>query len=455
MPIATAAELVQVLKGCRVLRDEELREIDANPPSEEVTALDFMKNLHRRRLVTLYQAHKILAGRQEELVVGPYIIVNKIGEGGMGKVYRATHRILNRDVALKILRQTLLKNETAVKRFQREVKSAAALSHPNIVRVYDADQIGNRHFLAMEYIEGTDLSKMVKERGALSIAEACAYVRQAALGLQHAHDIDLVHRDIKPSNILVIPNEKKKYNHACSVKILDMGLARTLHDEFSEENTTELTRAGMVVGTPDYMSPEQAKNSSNVDHRSDIYSLGCTLYYLLTASVIFPKGTPFEKLMQHQMDTPLPIQQRRQDIPDELATLVHCLINKRPDLRFDSCQVLAQALEPWCTPSVSRATQAAIILPAEEIDQTPVASSTNITPLSSPFDFGADSPQLVVPISSGNHPRIPSSTTTKALAGEVRTVKLLGRLYPRWMLGVGGLFFFFITIGILIAILSS
>src|SRR5262249_47558127 len=190
-------------------------------------------------------------------------------------VYKAIQLNLNRTVALKIVRAALLKSRTALRRFKREVVAAAKLNHPNIVKVFDADEVGDRHFLAMEYIQGCDLSRLVKDRGPLPVATACSYIRQAALGLQHANDHGMVHRDIKPSNLLVAAGDNGRFTSRNVVKILDMGLARSQADDpGGDELSTELTRTGTVVGTPDFMSPEQAKNSSQVDHRSDLYSLG-------------------------------------------------------------------------------------------------------------------------------------------------------------------------------------
>src|SRR5262249_4228321 len=174
-------------------------------------------------------------------------------------------------------------------------------SHPNIVTAHDAAQVGDTHFFVMEYVEGIDLGKLVKDTGPLPVAQACAYVRQVALGLQHAHEKGMVHRDIKPSNILLSLQEGQ-------VKILDMGLARMLAAPASDD-TGSLTDEGAIVGTPDYESPEQARQSHQVDIRSDLYSLGCTFYFLLTGRPPFPGGTVGEKLVKHQLDEPPPVEQ--------------------------------------------------------------------------------------------------------------------------------------------------
>ena len=239
----------------------------------------------------------------------------------------------------------------------------------------------------MEFIDGVDLARLVKDQGPLPIPVACSYIRQAALGLQLAHNQGIVHRDIKPSNLLVACDDKRQYGLRNQVKILDMGLARMQGDDGAGDNgSTDLTRTGTVVGTPDFMSPEQAKNSSQVDHRSDLYSLGCTTYFLLTGDVPFPNGSPLEKLLQHQMDQPRSVQLVRMDVPSEVATIVHCLLAKKPDQRFQSAAAIANALEPWCKGDATPIRPATVLV-AEAADP---ASATLETPDGDPFDFQDD-----------------------------------------------------------------
>jgi serine/threonine-protein kinase len=205
-------------------------------------------------------------------------------------------------VALKLIRKERLANADAIRRFHREIRAAAQLSHPNIVAAHDADEVNGTHFFVMEYVEGTDLARLVKKHGPLGIADACEYVRQAGLGLQHAFEKGLVHRDIKPANLLL--------TRAGVVKVLDMGLARLGYDG-DEEASSTMTREGSVMGTLDYIAPEQAIDSHCVDIRADIYSLGCTLYFLLTGRVPFPGGEAMQQLMKHRFDEPVAMQQRR------------------------------------------------------------------------------------------------------------------------------------------------
>lgn len=384
MQLASVDSLVDALRGRPILRPEQFAELMRDHVPAHGNTQELAKALIRLRWLTVYQAKKLIANKADELVIGPYVVLDKLGEGGMGKVYKATQLSLGRVVALKVVRAALLKNETALKRFLREVKAASDLTHPNIVRVFDADQIGDKHFLAMEYIQGRDLTQLVKDRGPLPLDVTCSYIRQVALGLQHAHDRKMVHRDIKPSNLIVAVDARGQYSAQNVVKILDMGLARTQNAHAAGEHlSTELTRTGTVIGTPDFMSPEQAKNSSAVDHRSDMYSLGCTFYYLLTGNVPFPIGTPLEKLLQHQMDSPRPIHLARTEVPPEVAAIVHCLLAKRPDQRFQSGGAVAHALERWCDSPGNAAIYPGFVPKAEVVDP----ASGTIKTADDPFDF--------------------------------------------------------------------
>jgi CheY-like chemotaxis protein len=239
-----------------------------------------------------------------------------------------------------------LANPQAVRRLRKEIEAVAQLSHPNIVVAHDAAQIGESYFLVMEYVEGWDLRRLVLERGRLPVNQACAYTRQAALGLQHAHERGLVHRDIKPSNLLVaVPGEV--------VKITDFGLARLQRpgdvQPATDSTASDLTDEGMVIGTPDFIAPEQALDSHTVDIRADVYSLGCTLYYLLSGQVPFPGGTLMQKLHRHQQATPAEIQSLRQDLPPGLPQVLRKMMAKQPGERYGEPASVAAVLAPYCS----------------------------------------------------------------------------------------------------------
>lgn len=276
-----------------------------------------------------------------EMIEHPrYRILEPLGAGGMGVVYRARHRMMDRDVALKVVNHRFVNSPEAVKRFHQEVKAASRLTHRNIVTAYDAEQAGDLHFLAMEFVDGTNLSELVKRRGPLPILHACNYAMQAAQGLQHAMEQGMVHRDIKPHNLM--------WTQKGTIKILDFGLARFATDPENPDSAgAGLTRDGIAMGTPDYIAPEQARDARKADIRSDIYSLGATLFYLLTGRVLFPKGTATEKIISHCEQTPDSIGDLRDDVPEGLAAIVDRMLAKDPEDRFQTPAEVVEALKPF------------------------------------------------------------------------------------------------------------
>jgi tRNA A-37 threonylcarbamoyl transferase component Bud32 len=288
-------------------------------------------------LLTRFQAKQLLCGRYRNFVLsGKYKILQPLGAGGMGQVFLCEHAVMRRRVAVKLLPSAKAEDPSAVERFHREVRAVARLRHPNIVTAHDADRDGNLHFLVMEYIDGLTLNRLVKEVGPLPPAQAADYVRQAALGLQHAHEHGLVHRDIKPSNVLV--------DREGTVKVLDLGLARFFHDE-----ADDLSRRHeqSPLGTTDYMAPEQALDSHTADGRADIYSLGATLYFLLAGHGLFHGGSLEEKILWLQTRRPRPIREFRPDVPAGLAAVLERMIAKEPGQRFQTPAEVAAALAPW------------------------------------------------------------------------------------------------------------
>jgi serine/threonine-protein kinase len=328
MTNTSTASLVDALRKHRLLESkqlEELGDLQSRFPEAKALAIELI----RRGWLTEYQARRLLRGRGHELVLGSYILLERIGEGSMGQVFKARHRNLRRIAAIKLIRKDRLDHPDIIKRFQREVRAAAALDHPNIVLAYDADKIGGTHLLVMEYIDrATDLSQVVIKNGPLPVDQACDFIRQVALGLQHASERGLVHRDIKPHNLLMTPDGK-------TIKILDMGLAR-LDALAGEAPGTFITQAGTAVGSADYIAPEQALSSHTADIRADIYSLGCTLYFLLTAQVPFPGGGVADKLLKHLREAPRPIERLRSGIPSEVAALVRKMMAKKPEDRYQT-----------------------------------------------------------------------------------------------------------------------
>jgi eukaryotic-like serine/threonine-protein kinase len=307
-------------------------------------------------LLTKFQAEMLLAGRTSGFQLGQYRILDQLGQGGMGRVFKAIHVTMNRIVALKVVTSQLVKTEQGRQLFMREVRAAARLMHPNIVTAYDANQIGDRHYMVMEFVDGPNLEQLVREKGPLPVGQACDFIRQAASGLQFALENHMVHRDIKPANLLVQRAGGSARDTQCVVKILDFGLARLHQRNPNNPNdepgsNTILTKENSVMGTPDYVSPEQARDLHSVDIRSDLYSLGCTFYYLLTGQVPFPGGSTLEKLVRHGTEEVMPITELRSDVPHAVAGIVRRLMAKQPAERFQTPAELAAALAPFAVNS--------------------------------------------------------------------------------------------------------
>jgi serine/threonine-protein kinase len=428
MAIACVASLIEALAQSPLLEAAQQRELDAlSARHPEPRAL--ARELIHRGWLTAYQVNQLFLGRAADLALGPYVLLERLGEGGMGQVFKARHRSLGRLAALKVVREDYLAHPNALPRFQREIQAASQLDHPNVVRALDADQAGGIYYFAMEYIEGTDLCRLVKERGPLPVLQACDYVRQTALGLQHAFERGLVHRDIKPANLLVArpdgPSGSRSSTHLPRpfkaayrwgvVKILDMGLARSLARPDGTASTM-LTQVGSVMGTPDYIAPEQARNSRASDIRSDLYSLGCTLYFLLAGRPPFPTGTLTEKLLQHQLDEPEPVGRARRErlseghpvpaeltrceanleIPEEVAQLVRRLMAKRPEKRYQTPAELAAALADLAGRLEKRRPSRARLKPTEKTLADGAIVARPPTPPSPPGD-AADSEVVLAP----------------------------------------------------------
>ncbi|MCS7467869.1 serine/threonine protein kinase [Stieleria sp. ICT_E10.1] len=286
-------------------------------------------------LLTAYQAQQLHTGRTK-LTLGPYLITDWIGQGGMGQVFKAVHKVMGRECAVKVLP---LEKSTALSRdsFTREIRVQAGLDCPFVVRAYDAGRDGSVHYLVTEYVPGTDLRKLVRRGGPLSMNHAALVISQAARGLQYAHDLGLVHRDVKPGNILVTPE-----GHA---KVSDIGLAAWsmgLDDD---------PRAGKIVGTADYLSPEQIRNPRAIGPASDLYSLGCTLYYTVTGKVPFPGGDSKSKCKRHCEQTPWHPRKFAPDLSEDFVDTIADMMEKDPSRRIATANEVAERLEVWCTTS--------------------------------------------------------------------------------------------------------
>lgn len=341
-----SASLFETLVSVGLMTAEEVEAALAEVPESEqpLTEAAFARRLVADERLTQYQVDAILKGQINDLVLGNYVVIDRLGAGGMGTVFKARHRRMKRLVALKLLHQAAALTAGLVDRFQREVEAIAQLIHPNIVTAFDADEGPLGPFLVMEYIEGSDLAELVHKGGPLSIFTAVDAILQAARGLECAHAKGIIHRDIKPGNLL---RDKRG-----TIKVTDLGLAWVNEAMASDAAPRhDMTLDGSVFGTVDFMSPEQALNSKNADHRSDIYSLGCTLHYLLTAKHIFDGESILEKILAHRENPLPPLNDVRPDVPDSVVAVFRKMVAKKPADRFQTMTQVIHGLEGCKVPS--------------------------------------------------------------------------------------------------------
>ncbi len=341
MPEATTTKLLELIKRSGLIENEQFDSF-----IEQVTARhggtlpDNPRELAQlfvdAGLLTSWQTDKLVAGKYKGFRLGKYKLLGEVGKGGMSHVYLAEHMLMRRRVAIKVLPRQRVKDASYLDRFRLEARAVARLDDPHIVRAYDIDNDGDTHYIVMEYVEGRDLHRLVNDIGPIDPEKAADYMAQAATGLAHAHEKQMVHRDIKPANLLL--------DKTGVVKLLDLGLAKLTEDDFS---SLTLANEENVLGTADYLAPEQALNSHEADHRSDIYSLGCTLYFLLVGRPPFPEGTISERLLKHQVETPRPIEEVRPDVPMSLIEICQKMMSKKPILRYQSAQEVADKMTEW------------------------------------------------------------------------------------------------------------
>ena len=410
-PSLSLRDFARRLHELELVPREVLREqLAGSPRSPRALARALIAANH----LTRFQAEMVLRRAGDRLQIGNYRLEEPLGAGGMGQVFRGRHRRLQQPVALKVLSPELCWNKTAIRRFEREVRLASQVSHPNLVRALDAEEQQGRWFLVMELVPGEDLSKRIRKDGALPVAQAVDCIQQVAQGLQSAHAQGILHRDIKPGNLLL--------SDSGQVKVLDLGLAISLSQDDSpsatDRTTTQLTATGMGLGTVDYMSPEQASDARLVDERSDLYSLGCTLYFLLIGQPPYRGANPVETLIAHKT-APIPsLRKLRSDVPAELDEMFARLVAKSPDQRYRSCADLLADLRRFQALGLGEA------LP-------PSTAKTSVTDRS---------PSAVPEIGSGDTP-------WTGLSMEAAPVRVRGRRgvsrpaspSTRWLWGAAGL----------------
>ncbi|MBV8488370.1 MAG: serine/threonine protein kinase, partial [Planctomycetaceae bacterium] len=333
------ADLLAVIRSAGILTDRQLGEIRTKVLRGEypVDPIALAEQLVKDDVLTVYQARRFLSNKAHGLLVGRYIILDRIGSGSMGRVYKAHHQMMDRVVALKIIAPEIAMNERVVARFQREMRLVGRLDHPNVVRAFDADQVNTVLYIVMEYVPGISLGERLK-KGPIPAQQMFDYAAQAALGLAHAHDQGMVHRDIKPSNMLLTEDRK--------IKILDLGLGVLME---ADTNTTFATADGIAVGTVDYMSPEQALGKE-VDGRSDLFSLGCAMFHLMTGKPAFPGDSPIDRLGGRISGRPVPITKYLPDLPASAVRVLGRMLAFKPEDRFSTAREAADALQSTIRP---------------------------------------------------------------------------------------------------------
>lgn len=331
MPLIEESGLLQE-RQCKELRSKVLE------GTYPIDSRQLAQRLVKDRLLTEYQARRLLSNKPQGLVVGRYIIMDRLGSGSMGRVYKAHHQLMDRVVALKIIAPEIVSNKRIVARFEREMRLVGRLDHPNVVRAFDADQFGEQLFIVMEYVPGRSLGQIFRTDGVLAPVDVANYGMQAAYGLAHAHDQGVVHRDVKPSNLLLSDTKQ--------VKVLDLGLGVLME---ADEESNFATADGIAVGTIDYMSPEQACGKE-VDGRSDVFSLGCTMYHLITGKLPYPGDSPIDRLGRRLGGDSVPIREVRPDVPEGLVKVLEVMMASKPSDRYQKAGEAGQALQALLKP---------------------------------------------------------------------------------------------------------
>lgn len=356
-PAANVPEYCSLIIKSKLLTSDEVESLyklwKEERPGGDERVDSFRRFLIAKRALTEYQAALVQRGRAEGFFLNGYKILDQIGKGQMGGVYKAVHRF-GQIVALKILPASKAKNPHILGRFQREARLLTQLDHPNVVRAFQVGESNGVHFIVMEYLEGETLNDILARRQRLPVAEAARLMTQALDGLQHLHEKRMVHRDVKPANMMLVPASEGaalETTWDATLKILDIGLGRELFDENVPEGDieTQLTQEGSVLGTPDYLAPEQAKDARAADIRSDIYSIGCVLFHCLTGQPPFPDTNIMAQMLKHATETPAPLGLFLKEVPPGFQAVMDRFLAKRPDDRFQTPADAAAALRPFVT----------------------------------------------------------------------------------------------------------
>lgn len=353
-------QFLKRLTASEIVSSDEAAKLDGIADDMQHDAERLAKNLIEKKVLTRFQAAVLLKARATALTIGEYLLLDRLGAGGMGVVYKARHRRMERLVAIKVLSRQSTRTDDSVRRFYREIKALAKLQHPNIVIAHDASEYQGSHYLVMEYVKGRDLAGVVDQDGPLPVKLAIDYVLQAARGLEYSHQHGIIHRDIKPAN-MVLANDG-------TVKLLDLGLARLNGDQQSSDEVT-LTKSCNITGTVNYMAPEHAANAKHADERSDIYSLGCTLYRILTGNAPFKGDTAIEVIVASR-EQPIPQISSEApaswQLPEGLQNVFELMLAKRPEDRYQSMGEVIADLE-YCAANISDSGNSYVVPAGTEI----------------------------------------------------------------------------------------
>jgi len=376
-------ELLSLIRRSGILLDRQFDVITGKVNSGEYPSETraLAERLVSERILTEFQANRLLRNKVHGLLVGRYVILDHLGTGGRGRVFKAQHRLMGRVAALKVIAPQIAKRASSIARFYREMRLIGRLDHPNVVRAFDADQAGDLLYIVMEYVAGRSLDRIVEEKGRLPAARVANYMAQAAMGLAHAHERGIVHRDVKPPNLLLSDEGQ--------VKVLDLGLSALTE---ADSAASFATAAGLIVGTVHYMSPEQAM-AMNIDGRSDLFSLGCTMYYLLSALLPFPGESIAECLTLRIKGDPAPITRYCPDLSPRLIQVMDKLMARRPEDRFQTAAEAALALQTAAIPEAADLSAPQPIAPTEPepsvstVEQAADASLAVPTDVAQPGEF--------------------------------------------------------------------
>jgi serine/threonine protein kinase len=406
-------DLLPVIRSSGILSERQLAEIKSKILQGDypMDSTELAERLIGDQILTAFQAKRFLSGRPQGLIVGRYTILDRIGSGSMGRVYKAHHMMMDRIVALKIIAPEIASNARVVARFQREMKLVGRLDHPNVVRAFDADQINKVLYIVMEYVPGLSLGDRLK-KGPIPMAEMVDYAAQTCFGLAHAHGQGIVHRDIKPSNLLLTEDRK--------VKILDLGLGVLME---ADSASTFATADGIAVGTVDYMSPEQACGR-DVDGRSDLYGVACSMYHLMTGKLPFPGDSPIERLGKRISGRHVPITEHLPDAPANLVRVMDRMMAHKPHERYATAIEAAEALQSLIRPKPRPGPGKETPGPQATAAAAPAGPAVTTPPSAEPKSDAAAAAAAIAPPKPPNYP--PWFRPLSSLAEQRPVVALVG-----------------------------